>query len=48
MPMEGNGYNHEVQEVVTCIQNGKLESDIMPLDETLEIIETLDKIKAQI
>lgn len=48
MPMEGNGYNHEVQEVVRCIQEGKFESDIMPLNETLEIIDTLDKIKAQI
>ena len=48
IPMEGNGYNYEVEEVVTCIQNGKLESDIMPLSESLEIIETLDRIKAQI
>jgi len=48
IPVEGNGYNYEVQEIVTCIQNGKLESDIMPLKETLEIIDTLDKIKAQI
>lgn len=48
LPMDGNGYNYEVQEVVNCIQNGALESDIMPLQETLEIIDTLDKIKASI
>ena len=48
LPMEGNGYNYEVQEVVTCMQNGQLESETMPLWETLEIIDTLDKIKEQI
>ena len=48
LPIEGNGYNYEVQEVVTCMQNGQLESETMPLWETLEIIDTLDKIKEQI
>ena len=46
LPIEGNGYNYEIQEVVTCLQNGQLEIKIMPLWETLEIIDTLDKIKA--
>lgn len=48
LPIEGNGYNYEIQEVVSCIQNGKLENDIMPLSETLDIIETLDRIKEEI
>lgn len=48
LPMVGNGYNYEVQEVVSCLQNQQLESEIMPLGETLKIIDTLDKIKAGI
>ncbi|HHX62047.1 MAG TPA: Gfo/Idh/MocA family oxidoreductase [Epulopiscium sp.] len=48
LPIEGNGYNYEVQEVVSCLQNGQLESDTIPLQETLEIIDTLDKIKVTI
>lgn len=47
LPMDGNGYNYEIQEVVTCIQEGKLESNIMPLSETLAIIGTIDKVKEQ-
>lgn len=48
LPIEGNGYNYEAAEVVRCLQAGKLESDIMPLDESLAIIGTLDKVRQQI
>lgn len=48
IPMEGNGYNHEVAEVVKCLQQGKLESDIMPLKESLEIMGTMDTIRKDI
>lgn len=47
MPMKGNGYNYEIEEVVNCLKAGQLESDIMPLNESLEIQETLDKIRKQ-
>jgi hypothetical protein len=30
-----------------CMRAGKLESDIMPLDETLAIMGTLDQMRAQ-
>ncbi len=46
-PFEGNGYNYEAEEVGRCLQAGKTESDVMPLDETLAIIKTLDKMRAQ-
>ena len=47
MPLEGNGYNYEAAEVMRCLQAGKLESDTMPLDETLAIMKTMDQIRAQ-
>jgi predicted dehydrogenase len=47
MPFEGNGYNYEAAEVMRCLRGGKLESDITPLDESLSIIETMDKVRAQ-
>ena len=47
IPYEGNGYNYEAAEVGRCLREGKLESDIMPLDETFVIMETLDEIRAQ-
>ncbi len=47
LPFEGNGYNCEAAEVMRCIREGRLESDVMPLDETLELMETLDAARAQ-
>jgi dihydrodiol dehydrogenase / D-xylose 1-dehydrogenase (NADP) len=47
MPLEGNGYNYEAAEVMCCLREGKLESKIMPLDETLSVMKTLDQIRAQ-
>jgi predicted dehydrogenase len=47
LPFQGNGYSHEAAEVARCIRAGKLESEIMPLDETLSIMQTLDRIRAE-
>lgn len=47
LPFEGNGYNYEAAEVMACLRAGKLESDIMPLDESLAILRTLDTIRGQ-
>jgi predicted dehydrogenase len=46
-PLEGNGYEYEAREVMDCLRSGKLESPLMPLDESLSIMETLDTIRAQ-
>ncbi len=43
----GNGFNYEAAAVGECIRAGKTESDIMPLDETLAIMQTLDRMRAQ-
>ncbi len=43
----GNGYRYEVEEVHRCIKAGKLESDIMPLDETIAIMELMDTLRAE-
>jgi predicted dehydrogenase len=45
---EGRGMFHEAAEVMRCLRAGKLESDAMPLDETLAIMVTLDEIRRQI
>ncbi len=41
----GNGYTYEAREVMDCIRAGKLESDIMPLDESLSIMQTMDTLR---
>ncbi len=48
IPMNGyNGYEWEAIEVMECIQAGKTESEIMPLDETLSIMKTMDAVREQ-
>jgi predicted dehydrogenase len=44
---EGNGYQYEAMHVMACLREGKTESDIMPLDESLTLMRTLDEIRGQ-
>jgi predicted dehydrogenase len=46
-PMEGNGYNYEADEVAECLQAGRLESDVMPLSQTLAVMNVMDEIRTQ-
>ncbi|GMO13214.1 MAG: Gfo/Idh/MocA family oxidoreductase [Treponemataceae bacterium] len=43
----GNGYNYEAEAVMDCLREGRLENEIMPLDESLNIAETMDEIRRQ-
>lgn len=47
LPFAENGYQFEAMEVGRCLREGKLESEIMPLDETLQIMRTMDNIRTQ-
>jgi predicted dehydrogenase len=47
MPFSGNGYQFEALEVMSCLKAGKMESDIMPLRETLSTMQTMDEIRGQ-
>ncbi|GAB3679898.1 Gfo/Idh/MocA family protein [Angustibacter aerolatus] len=46
-PHEGHGLRHEAAEVVRCLRAGLLESPVLPLDETVAIMRTLDEVRAQ-
>ena len=48
MPYEGWGYSFEAAHVMECLQQGLLESPQVPLDFTLDLMETLDEIRAQV
>jgi predicted dehydrogenase len=47
IPYQGNGYYHEALEVMSCVRNGKKESEWMPLSKSLELIETLDWVRKE-
>jgi len=46
-PFICNGYEYEAMEVTNCLLNGKIESDIMPLDLSIQLIEILDSVRVQ-
>ena len=45
---EGDGLRFQVEEVHRCLADGRTESDVMPLDETLAIAAILDDIRTQV
>lgn len=47
-PFEGNGYQFQAMEAANCIIARQTESAIMPLDETLAIMQTMDDIRRQL
>jgi len=42
-----NGFIYQVEEVARCIQEGELESKIIPLNETIGIMEVMDKMREE-
>ena len=47
MPFEGNGFNYEAESFSTLWLEGKKESPIMPLNESLEISKQMDQIRME-
>jgi hypothetical protein len=45
-PVEGNGFGYEAAEVMRCLGAGERESPVMPLDETVSVLETMDGLRA--
>jgi predicted dehydrogenase len=46
IPHEGHGIRHQADEVARCLQAGLLESPLLPLDESVSIMRTLDGVIA--
>jgi len=47
LPYSGTGYNCEAAAVGECLRAGRFECDIMPHKETLQVMETMDRIRAE-
>lgn len=47
-PYLGNGYGHEALAVAECVREGKTEHPVMPLEESLAILRTMDQVREQI
>ncbi|MEK7795550.1 MAG: Gfo/Idh/MocA family oxidoreductase [Candidatus Hydrogenedentota bacterium] len=46
-PLRCNGYEYEAEEAQTCLRAGRLESSTVPHRATLEIMSTMDTLRAQ-
>ena len=46
-PLRGAGYTYEAEAFMDLIRSGERESDIMPLDESLAVIRTMDAIRSR-
>ncbi|MBN2712456.1 MAG: Gfo/Idh/MocA family oxidoreductase [Planctomycetes bacterium] len=47
LPPVGNGYNYEAQAVMDSVRKGELEHPLMTHAESLQIMKTMDKLRAQ-
>ena len=47
-PEPGRGMQHQAAEVHRCLRSGELESPVLPLAETLSIMQTMDEVRRQI
>ena len=48
IPVEGNGLRFQAAEVGRCLREGRTESALLPLDETVSIMTTMDEVRRQI
>jgi predicted dehydrogenase len=47
LPFAGNGYQYEAQAVMDCLREHRQQSAVMPWDETLSVMRTMDRVRAQ-
>jgi len=48
IPYIGRGYSYEAAHVMQCLENELFESETLPLDFTLDLVETLDAIREKV
>lgn len=44
-PISGNGFGYEAAEVMRCLDRDETESPVMPLDETIAVMRTMDGLR---
>lgn len=44
----GRGFQYEVEEVITCLNEGKIESDIIPHQSSLSVVKIMDEVRKQL
>jgi len=47
VPLEGNGLNYEAKAVGECLREGKIESELMSLNDSLSVVKVMDELRRQ-
>ncbi len=47
LPYTANGFTHEAEAVGACLLEGRTECDVVPLDESVALMESMDALRAQ-
>jgi dihydrodiol dehydrogenase / D-xylose 1-dehydrogenase (NADP) len=47
VPFDSNGYCHEAAYAMDCLRNGRKDSELMPLAETIRVVRTMDAIRRE-
>lgn len=45
LPVDGHGYGYEALEAAQCMRDGRLESALMPLDDSVRTVELVERIR---
>ena len=41
----GNGYHYQAEEVMKQVRSGETESEVMPLDQSVAVLEIIDQLR---
>ncbi len=44
LPFEINGFEYQIEEVSNCIREGKLESEVMSWQDSIEVMKIMDEV----
>lgn len=45
---EGRGFQYEVEDVINCLHNNKIESSIIPHQASLDVVKIMDEVRSQL
>ena len=46
--MEGRGFQYEIEEVIKCLNEKKIESKILPHQASIDVVKIMDAVRKQL
>jgi len=45
---QGRGFQYEIEETIKCLKEGKIESDILPHQSSIDVVKIMDEVRSQL